>query len=210
MQEVLLPGQNSVIQPVQCRTLYQTAKERHPMQYWQGVVDKICAAALWVLVWCICFIANIRALKNYLFCLSAQSIYKSPKNKIVRDMLCGFNSSDRKSTLSIVFLIQINPLYLAAWMTFATREPLLMNWVSFHLPDKFFIFISWLLEYLLTAVASKPQSKNPRLVKYRAENGLVLKQTDGNLIVESNLVLGLSQQDINLQSRGTNGHFKVS
>lgn len=28
------------------------------------------------------------------------------------DMLCGFNSSDRKSRLSVVCLIQINPLYL--------------------------------------------------------------------------------------------------
>lgn len=82
-------------------------------------------------------------------------------------------------------------------MTFTSREPLPMNWVSFHFPDKCFIFISCLLESLLTA--SKPQSKNPRLVKYSAENSLMLKQTDGNLIVESNLVLGLSQQEINLQ-----------
>lgn len=65
-------------------------------------------------------------------------------------------------------------------MTFTSRAPLLMNWVLFHLPDKCFIFISWSLESLLTAVASKPQSKNPRLVKYRAENSPVLKQTDGN------------------------------
>lgn len=93
-------------------------------------------------------------------------------------------------------------------MTFASREPLLVNWVSFHLPDKCFVFISWSLESLLTA--SKPQSKNPRFVKYRAENGPMLKQTDGNLIVESNLVLGLSQQEINLQNKGTNGHLKVS
>lgn len=85
-----------------------------------------------------------------------------------------------------------------------------MNWVSLHLPDECFIFISWSLESLLTAIASKPQSKNPRHVKHRAENGPVLKQTDGNLIVESNLVLGLSQQEINLQSKGTNGHLKVS
>lgn len=95
-------------------------------------------------------------------------------------------------------------------MTFASREPFLMNWVSFHLPDKCFVFISWSLESLLTGIASKPQPKNPRLVKYRAENGPVLKQIDGNLIVESNLVLGLSQQEINLQSKGTTGHLKHS
>lgn len=95
-------------------------------------------------------------------------------------------------------------------MMFASREPFLMVWVSFHLPDKYFIFISRSLESLLTAVASKLLSKNPRLVKYRAENGPVLKQTDGNLIVESDLVLGLSQQEINLQSKGTNGCLEVS
>lgn len=95
-------------------------------------------------------------------------------------------------------------------MTFTSREPFLMTWVSFHLPNECFIFISWSLESLLTAIASKPQSKNPRLVKYRAENGPVLKQTGGNLVVESNLVLGVSKQEINLQSKGTNGHFKVS
>lgn len=67
-----------------------------------------------MLVLCICFIADIviRALKNHLFCLSTQSIYKSPRTKIVVDMLCGFNLSDRESRLSIVCLIQINPLYL--------------------------------------------------------------------------------------------------
>lgn len=114
MQEVPLPGKNPVAQPVQCRMLYQTAKERHPAQYWQGVLDKTCAAVLWVLGLCICFTASIviRTLKNYLFYLTAQSIYKSPKTKIVMDMLCGFNSPDRKSRLSIVCLIQIKPLYL--------------------------------------------------------------------------------------------------
>lgn len=86
-------------------------------------------------------------------------------------------------------------------MTLASREPFLMNWVSFHLPDKYFIFILWSLESLFTAIASKPQ---------RAENSPVLKQIDGNLIVESNLVLGFSQQEINLQSKGTTGHLKVS
>lgn len=85
-----------------------------------------------------------------------------------------------------------------------------MNCVSFHLLDKCFILVSFLLEYLVTAVASKPQSKNGRLMKYRAENGPVLKQIDRNLIVESNLVLGISRQEINLKSKGTNGHFKVS
>lgn len=95
-------------------------------------------------------------------------------------------------------------------MTFASREPFLMSWLLFHLPDKCFIFFSWSLESLLRAVASKPQSKNPRLVKYRVENSPGLKQTDGNLVVESNLVLGLGQQEINLQSKGTNGHLNVS
>lgn len=33
MQEVPLPGKNPVAQPVQCRMLYQTAKERHPAQH---------------------------------------------------------------------------------------------------------------------------------------------------------------------------------
>lgn len=95
-------------------------------------------------------------------------------------------------------------------MTFANTEPFLMNWMLFHFPDESFIFISWASESLLTAIASKLQSKNPRLLKYRAENGPVLQQTDGNLIVDSNLVLGLNQQEINLQREGTNGHLKVS
>lgn len=72
------------------------------------------------------------------------------------------------------------------------------------------MFISWSLESFLTEIAPKPQFKNPRLVTYRAENSPVLKQTNGNLIVESNLVLGVSQQEIHLQCNGTNGHFKVS
>lgn len=61
-----------------------------------------------------------------------------------------------------------------AWLIFASTEPLLMKWALFHFPDKSFIFISWASESLLTAVASKLQFKNPKLLKYRAGNGPVL------------------------------------
>lgn len=95
-------------------------------------------------------------------------------------------------------------------MTFGSTESFLMNCMLFHFPDESLIFISWASESLLAPITPKLQSNNPRLLKYRAENGPVLQQTDGNLIVDSNLVLGLSQQEINLQSEGTNGHLKVS
>lgn len=72
-------------------------------------------------------------------------------------------------------------------MTFTSREPFLMNWVLFHLPDKCFIFTSWSLESLLTAVAFKPEST----VKCRAENSPVLKQTDGNFFLLLSLILSL-------------------
>lgn len=59
-------------------------------------------------------------------------------------------------------------------MTSASTEPFLMNWVLFHFPYESLIFISWASESHLTAIASKLQSKNPRRLIHRAENGPVL------------------------------------
>lgn len=59
-------------------------------------------------------------------------------------------------------------------MIFASTEKFQMERVLFHFLDKSFISISWASESLLTAVASKQQFKNPRLLKDREGSGPVL------------------------------------